>query len=327
MYEDFYGLREMPFSVNPDPRFAYKSLGHQLAQGKMQFAADYKAGLAVLVGPVGCGKTSLANQLVATWSEDNAKTVAFLTTAEDRSRPAFLKLILEGFGFSGDDLKRNYGDNRKILQSFLLTEREAGRHPILVIDEGQRIHSDNIDTLTDLTNFQLPTEKLITIILFAQDNFPNKIRTKDAFRSRIAFTGTLDPFSPEDTLGMIAHRLEVAGATLPHKSKTSPPDISSWLTKEALVELYKITAGVARDVCVLLSEAFLRGYMLDTRPLTAADLLATHSELNDTKQWPPKTEKEKSPEVKPAPPADKLATKPTPRTGARKSKGVTNAGK
>ena len=61
MYEAFYGLREMPFSVMPDPRYAYRSLNHKIAEGRMRFAADYQSGLAVLTGPVGCGKTTCAN--------------------------------------------------------------------------------------------------------------------------------------------------------------------------------------------------------------------------------------------------------------------------
>jgi general secretion pathway protein A len=50
MYEEYFGLKEIPFSVMPDPRYAYRSLGHKIAEGKMRFAADHKSGLAVLTG-------------------------------------------------------------------------------------------------------------------------------------------------------------------------------------------------------------------------------------------------------------------------------------
>jgi type II secretory pathway predicted ATPase ExeA len=87
MYEEYFGLKEIPFSVMPDPRYAYRSLGHKIAEGKMRFAADHKSGLAVLTGPIGAGKTTIANMLVADWEEDPDKTVAYIPTADDRAEP------------------------------------------------------------------------------------------------------------------------------------------------------------------------------------------------------------------------------------------------
>jgi general secretion pathway protein A len=293
MYEEFFGLREMPFSVMPDPRFAYRSLGHKVAEARMRFAADYKAGLAVLTGPVGCGKTTIANMLVADWADDGAKSVAYLPTADDRGRAAFLRRIMDGFGAQPERTFRNYADNRDALERFLLDEHNAGRHAVLVIDEAQKIHPDNFDTLTDLTNFQTATEKFVTVILFAQDNFANKLRAKDAFTSRIAFTGHLDPLSFDDMQGMIAHRLTVAGArvpTRPPKRGEVPddplPDLSAFLTDEAVVEVFKITKGVPRDVCIFLSALFLDGYVRDQKPVPIDLVHATLTEMSRMKKWP-----------------------------------------
>lgn len=295
MYEEFFGLREMPFSVMPDPRFAYRSLGHRLAEGRMRFAADYKSGLAVLTGPVGAGKTTIANKLVADWSEDGTKTVAYLPTAEDRGRASFLKRVMDGFGVAQPNPpKRNYGDNRAIFERFLLDEHRAGRHPVLVIDEAQNIHTDNIDTLTDLTNFQTATDKFLTVILFGQDNFGNKLRGKDAFSSRIAFTGHLDPLSFDDMRGMIAHRLRIGGAAvadLPAGPDGEPlPDLSPFLTDDALPELFNITKGVPRDVCIFLGSLFVDSYIRDEKPVTLEMVRATLEEMKRLKKWPVKVD-------------------------------------
>jgi general secretion pathway protein A len=288
MYEPFFGLKEIPFTVMPDPRFAFRSLGHKLAEGRMRFAADYKAGLAVLTGPVGSGKTTTANMLMTDWEDDPSKSVAYLPTADDRGRAAFLKRVMDGFGI--ESTARNYGANRSVLERFLLEEHKAGRHAVLVIDEAQKIHPENFDTLVDLTNFQTATEKFLTIILIAQDNFSNKLRTKDAFTSRIAFTGHLDPLSFDDFQGMIAHRLTVSGTKIKNKaakgSDEAMPNLSAFLTDEALVEVYRITKGVPRDVCMFLSTLFLDAFVLDSKPITKDQVTKTLTEMSRLKKWP-----------------------------------------
>lgn len=290
MYEEFYGLRELPFSVMPNPRFAFRSLAHKMAEGRMRFAADHRSGLAVLTGPVGSGKTTVANMLINDWEDDESKVVAYLPTAEERGRAAFLRLVMNAFGVESS--ARNYSANRGQMEAFLLDKYKAGRHAVLVLDEAQRIHSDNFDTLLDMTNFQTATEKFITIILFAQDNLPNKLGRKEAFRSRIAFTGHLDPLSYDDTIGMIAHRLTTAGATLPQREvkqgrrKETLPDLQPFLSDEAMVEIYRITKGVPRDVCVFLSALFLDAYLRDEKPIQSDLVSATFEEMRKVKKWP-----------------------------------------
>lgn len=290
MYEQFFGLKEMPFSVMPDPRYAYRSLGHKIAEGKMRFAADHKSGLAVLTGPIGAGKTTIANMLVADWSDDTGKTIAYLPTADDRGRAAFVRRVMDGFGVQTQRVYRNYADNRDALERYLLETHNKGLHAVLVIDEAQKIHPDNFDTLTDFTNFQTATEKFLTIILIAQDNFSNKLRGKDAFTSRIAFTGHLDPLSPDDMARMIAHRLRIGGAKVRDKpapkDEDAVPDLSAYLTNEALVEVFKITKGVPRDVCIFLSALFLDGYVRDEKPISGDLVKTTLADMSRMKKWP-----------------------------------------
>ncbi|HXG24680.1 MAG TPA: AAA family ATPase [Chthonomonadales bacterium] len=273
IYESFYSLRETPFSVQPDPRFAYPSAEHKVAIAKMRYAADQKRGLAVLTGPVGSGKTTIAHQLLGTWEEDPTKTVAFLPSAPARLPAGFLRLVLEGFGI---EPTRTEADNRRFLERFLLDEFREGRHPILLLDEGQNVSPRNIDTIADLTNFQTARTKLITIVMLAQDNLPNKLARKEAFRSRIAVVGHLDPLSFEDTRCMIAHRLATAGG--------GPLD--SYFEPQALIEIYNITRGIPRDICVLCDALFVNGYVLNQRVISPALVERTFREMATTKRWP-----------------------------------------
>ena len=194
----------------------------------MRYAADQKRGLAVLTGPVGMGKTTIANQLQITWDSDVSKTVAFLPSATVRTAAAFLRLVLESYG---KETARTEGDNRRLLERFLLDQYEAGKHPILLLDEGQNVSSLNINTISDLTNFQTAQTKLITVVMLAQDNLPKKLERHDAFRSRIAVVGRLDPLNLEEMTGMIAHRIKVAGGGT----------LESYFIDDAMPAIYSIT--------------------------------------------------------------------------------------
>lgn len=270
----------MPFNTQPNPRFAFPSAEHTIAIAKMRYAADQKRGLAVLMGPVGSGKTTIAHQLQRTWSDDPGKNVAFLPSASVRGISQFLRLISDGFG---QIPVRTAGDNQKLIERFLLEEEKAGRHPILLIDEGQNVHPDNIDTLSNLSNFQTAETKLITIVMLAQDNFPNKLSRKEAFRSRIAVISNLDPLSFDDMRGMIEHRLKAAGGGA----------IENYFQDKALIEIYNITQGIPRDICVLCDAVFVNAFVRNEKVMNPALVALTYHEMGKGKQWPVKTKETK----------------------------------
>lgn len=311
MYEEFYGLRESPFSTQPDPRFAYPSTEHKVAIAKMRYAADQKRGLAVLTGPVGSGKTTTAHQLLETWEADPTKKVAFLPSASDRLPAAFLRRILQGFNVQPT---RTEADNMRFLQAFLVDEFKEGRHPILLIDEGQNVSPRNIDTIAELTNFQTAKTKLVTVVMLAQDNLPNKLDRKDAFRSRIAVSGSLDPLTFEDTCAMIGHRLLAAGGRA----------LSHYFDHNALIEIYNTTRGIPRDICILCDAVMVNGYVTEQRLISCPLVEKTVAEMASVKKWPvtlsekrkPVTAKEAKPEAKPAPPAPPAEAQNAPETPA-----------
>ena len=280
MYESFFGLNEMPFGTQPNPRFAFPSAEHQIAVAKMRYAADQKRGLALLMGMVGTGKTTIANQLQRTWSEDPGKTMAFLPNASVRTQGQFLRLISEGFGITP---VRTVQDNKNQFERFLLEQYDNGKHSVLLIDEGQNLHPDNIDILSELSNFQTAEEKLITIVVLAQDNFPNKIARKEAFRSRIAVISNLDPLSFDDMVGMIAHRIQTAGGAA----------LSNLISDHALIEIYNITQGIPRDVCVLCDAAFVNAFVRAERSVTPEIVAQTNAEMHKGKAWPISSDRKK----------------------------------
>ena len=282
MYESFFGLKEMPFGTQPNPRFAFPSAEHQIAVAKMRYAADQKRGLALLMGKIGTGKTTIANQLQRTWGADAGKALAFLPSASVRTRPQFLRLVAEGFGIAP---ARTEQENKRQVERFLLDEYGAGRHPVLLIDEAQNVHADNIDVLSDLSNFQTAEDKLITIVMLAQDNFPNKLSRKEAFRSRIAVISNLDPLSYEDMRGMVAHRLTTAGGEALARL-TQAALLDRFFSERSLIEVYNTTQGIPRDVCVLCDAAFVNAFVRAEKSVTPETVAQTLSEMRAGKNWP-----------------------------------------
>ena len=208
-----------------------------------------------------------------TWDSDPTKTVAFLPGAPVRTPGQFLRLILEAFGTPA---LRTEAQNRQALERFLLDEYLAGRHPILLLDEGQNVASRVIDAISDLTNFQTAQTKLITVVMLAQDNLPKKLERHDAFRSRIAVVGRLDPLTLEEMTDMIAFRITTAGGGA----------IETYFEPQALADVHARTRGIPRDVCVLCDALFVNGYVRDQRLMTEALVARTLSEMSREKKWP-----------------------------------------
>lgn len=192
-----------------------------------------------------------------------------------RTPAQFLKIVLEAFGVPA---KRTEVENKRHFERFLLDQYNAGKHPILLLDEGQNIASRIIDTISDLTNFQTSRTKLITVVILAQDNLPDKLDSKDAFRSRIAVVSHLDPLNFEDMCDMIGHRIMTAGGG----------PLKEYFETAALEDVHFITKGVPRDLCVLCDALFVNGYVRDQRIITKALVAKTLDEMGREKKWPVK---------------------------------------
>lgn len=118
--------------------------------------------------------------------------------------------------------------------------------------------------------------------MLAQDNLPNNFERKEAFRSRIAVIGHLDPLSFEDMCGMIGHRLKTAGGG----------QVDKYFEPPALIEIYNTTRGVPRDICMLCDACFVNGFVRDQRVMSAALVERTVSEMSREKGWPVRDGKE-----------------------------------
>jgi len=208
MYLDFFGLREQPFGVTPDPRYLYLGPGHREALASLYYGIEANRGFLSLIARPGMGKTTLLFHLLAKF-EHTART-AFLFQTQCSSRE-FMRFLLAEIGIeteSQDFVKMHEQFNRCLVQ-----EARAGKRFIVVIDEAQNLDASVLETVRLLSDFETPQAKLLQIILVGQPGLADKLATPELeqLRQRITSVSSLSPLTREETGRFMDHRLQVAG--------------------------------------------------------------------------------------------------------------------
>lgn len=259
MYEQFYGLKEKPFSKTPDPRYLYKSPQHEEALERLLFAIQERE-LAVLTGDIGSGKTTVSRGAMDTLDEN----FVIINIINPRLTPTqFLKTIAKRLDIH--DIKYFKQDIIEQISEKLAELYEKHLIPVIFIDEAQLIpQKDTIDEIRLLTNYQLDNINLITIILIGQTEFRERLKLKyyDAFRQRIGISYHISALTLEDTEKYINFRLQIAGRSEP------------LFTATAVELIYKYSHGIPRTINTICNNALLYGYgeelhMIDSKAIEA----------------------------------------------------------
>jgi len=208
MFLDFYGLREQPFGVTPDPAYLYLSRTHREALAALLYGIKADRGFMALIAESGMGKTTLLYRLMEE-VHDSARTV-FLFQTQCDSREFFCYVLSElGIETTGMGL----GSMHKKLNDVLFSEMLAGRRFVLVVDEAQDLEGPVLETIRLLSDFETTHAKLLEIVLAGQPQLAEKLaqRGLSQLRQRIAVLGHLEPLSVAEIACYIEHRLKVAG--------------------------------------------------------------------------------------------------------------------
>jgi general secretion pathway protein A len=258
-YLTHFGLARAPFTTTPDPAFAFATREHRQALAKVAYYTEQRRGMFLLMGEVGTGKTTISQLAVNRWRAAPERYVAaHITDPSPRSPAAFLRLVLASFGLP---TTRNLLDLKAALRAFLVEQHRADRAVVLLVDEAQTIHPANLDTLQAMVNEQTQAAKLLQVVLLAQPNFEFKLAQKPALRSRIAGGTTLNPLTLEEAIGLLRHRMGVAGG-----------DFDRVFPEAAHNVLYNATNGLPRDLCVLCDAAMFNALALGRRAIDADSL-------------------------------------------------------
>lgn len=247
MYEEFYGLKEKPFSLTPDPRFFFLSEIHRGAFEHLLYGIKEKEGFILITGEVGAGKTTLCRALlnkIESHAVDSALILNPMFSGQE-----LLQCIISDFGIqSQGDTKKDYLDD---LNRFLLKQQASNRSSVLIIDEAQNLPLPVLEELRILSNLETEKEKLLQIILTGQIELKEKLSLPRSrqLNQRISIRYHLHPLAKEEVPRYIQHRLTVAGSTGELRFSAG-----------ALREIYRYSQGVPRLINLASDRALLAGY-------------------------------------------------------------------
>jgi type II secretory pathway predicted ATPase ExeA len=245
MYESFYGLKDKPFSLLPDPSFLYLGRPHSAAYAVLEYGVLSQAGLTVITGEVGCGKTTLIRHLLNRL--DPHVTVGLISNTGNLTGD-LLRWIL--FAFRQDYRQKGAVELHEVFEDFLIAEYGSGRRTVLVVDEAQNLSIATLEELRMLSNINSDKDLLLQIVLVGQPELKQKTERPELqqFAQRISTSYHLGPLSEEETVAYVHHRLTCAGATRPI------------FTPAACVAVHAQSGGVPRLINALCDIALVYGY-------------------------------------------------------------------
>lgn len=251
MYQAFYGFREMPFNITPDPKFLYLSPTHQEALQHLKYGVQERKGFIVLVGEVGCGKTTLCRRFLNEIDTTRFDTALILNPRVTETQ--MLKAILTELGET--KLARSQVDLVAQVNRVLLERIENGKDIVLIIDEAQNLSFAVLEQIRLLSNLETGQQKLLQIILMGQPELKDVLAREELrqLRQRILVHYELNPLSLDDTEHYIQHRLSLAGGM-------GRPVF----TKRALRKIHKASKGIPRIVKNLCDKALLSAFIRDS---------------------------------------------------------------
>ena len=246
VFVDLYsalGLAQEPFSTTADPAFMYASKEHREALLRLQLSLRQRRGLNVVIGDIGVGKTTLCRKLYEEISREEAYLIRVIDDPSFRSEYQFMAHLLRAFGVSRQG--RSGYDFKECFRNFLLEAAEAGRTPILLIDEGQILSPAILEMIRMFLNFETDKFKLLQLVIFAQLELLERLRARRNFLDRIALRYILAPLQEHELDEMIRFRLEVAGC------RAERP----LFTDDAVHAIYEATGGLPRPITMLCHNA------------------------------------------------------------------------
>ena len=253
MYESFYGFKENPFNLTPDPQFIYLGENHREALAQLIYGVREKKGFIVLTGEVGTGKTTVVRCFLATLNGGSNNTKAAFLFNPKLSVNDFIQYILRDLGVTTQGGTK--GEHLHTLSEFLIDAYKKDEKVVLVVDEAQGLNPALLEEIRLLSNLETSKSKLLQIVLVGQPEL-NQTLSRPNFRQirqRINLRHHLPPLTEKETSEYIEKRLKIAGRKDPI------------FTKKAVKEIYRRTGGIPRLINVLCDNSLLVGYALDRK--------------------------------------------------------------
>jgi len=249
MYLEFYGLKEAPFSITPDPRYVFLSERHRDALAHLLYGIGKggSGGFVQLTGEVGTGKTTLCRLLLEQLPEN---TRVALVLNPKLSPLELLESICDELKIDTTNRKGSLKALVDALNAYLLDAYAQGLRVVLIVDEAQNLSTESLEQVRLLTNLETPTQKLLQIILLGQPELRDKLDDPELrqLAQRITARYHLTPLDRDESEAYVRHRLAIAGA------------LRSPFSRLGLRAMYKRSGGVPRLINVIGDRALMAGY-------------------------------------------------------------------
>ena len=245
MYENFYGLKEKPFQIVPNPSYLYMSPIHENALAYLEYGLMENVGFILLTGKIGTGKTTLARHIMDQFESEKEIAVIFNTNVTPEE---LIFLILRSYGLIPELVSKT--NNLEIFYEFLINKYAENKQVLLIIDEAQNLSDEALEEIRMMSNLQSDDHNLIQIMLVGQPELRTKLQqpAHSPFAQRIAVNFFLAGLSQKETTSYIAYRLEKAGGSA---------DI---FNQEAIDMIYEVSGGIPRSINLLCDSALVYGF-------------------------------------------------------------------
>lgn len=246
MYERYYGFRERPFQLTPDPQYLFLARQHRGGLAMFEYSLTQRTPLSMITGEIGCGKTTLIRYLLNKLGQE--VTVGLISNTT-RTLGRLLQWVSISFG-----LEHRGMDDAELYDNFvrfLLDEYAAGRQTVLIVDEAQNLNLQLLEELRVLCNINSDKDVVLQTILVGQPELNDMVRTPgmEQLAQRIGVDYHLSPLAPLDCRLYVWHRLRVAGGR------------TSTFRKEAIDMAGETSGGVPRLINQLCDAALVHGFV------------------------------------------------------------------
>ena len=257
MYQKFFGIKESPFNINPDPRYLFMTRHIQEALACLIYGIQTRKGFTLLTGEVGTGKTTVLNKLLE-WSRVENIATAFVFNPR-LSETEFFDFMMADFGIPCESQMKS----RVLitLNQWLLERHKNGQRAVLVIDEAQSLSFDMLEEIRLLTNLETSTEKLLQIVLAGQPELEDNLNRAELrqLRQRITLWAKTRPLSILETHGYVTERLRIAG--------NRGEEI---FTSEAIEAINRYARGIPRVINLICEHALITAFVEQMKPISEA---------------------------------------------------------
>jgi type II secretory pathway predicted ATPase ExeA len=261
MYEEFFGLRERPFDLTPNPKYVVLTEPHREVLRNLEYGISSRKGITLLVGEAGSGKTTMIRAAI----EQLAIEVHCVHLHNPTlSREEFVELMAARFGLSA-----RAGESKAALlmelEDLLVRRREADETTVLIVDEAQSLPLELLEEIRLLANIETDREKLLSVIIAGQPELADRLNEQSLrqLKQRVALRCELRPLTLQETLGYVAGRIKAAGGAA-----------AQVFTREAVLLMHEGARGLPRSISVIADNALVGGFAAGERPVGAETVQA-----------------------------------------------------